>query len=303
MPFYLVKPEYTIDATLQSTNVAENDYATYSGTESYALNATVIYIDTNKHWVIRSLIDDNLGNIPTELNTDTNWVKISETNRWKMFDQKTTSQTYNDDSIEVTLFGVNTMDSIALLNLDGASVDITVTDKNDNEVYTKTESLVTNANVYDWYTYFFAPIIRKTDVSFLDIPPYAQCRVDVSVNYQGNIAKCGTCLIGAKVNLGVSRYGTKVSNIDYSVKEADDFGDFTIAERGYSRTMDVTAYVDKRFTDYTVNIFNQFRSTPVVWIATEEYSSSYIFGFYKTYEIDYTFPNHNEITAEIYGLS
>lgn len=303
MAFNIVKPEYTTDATLNATNVSEADYDLYDSLETYSINDTRIFISTNKHWVVRSLIDNNTGNIPTGLNTDTSWVKVSETNRWKMFDLKTTSQTFNDDSIEVTLLGVSTMDSIALLNIEGSSVDVSITNMSDEVVYTNSENLVTTENVYDWYTYFFAPLIRKKDVVFLDIPPYGQCTVDIAINYTGAVAKCGTCLIGKRIDLGVTLHGTKVSNIDYSIKEADDFGDFTITERGYSKTMDVSAYVNKPFTDYTVNILNQFRATPVLYVATEEYTSSYIYGFHKNYEVDYTFPNQNNLTVEVYGLS
>ena len=74
---------YTInDINLLSTNVPEADYPVYNQLITYALNETLIYIDTNKHWVIRSLVADNVGNIPTGLDTDTKWVKVSETNLW-----------------------------------------------------------------------------------------------------------------------------------------------------------------------------------------------------------------------------
>lgn len=303
MPFNIIIPEYTVDDTLQATNVAEDDYDLYDNTVTYAINDTVIYIADNVHWVVRSLANDNVGNIPTGLSTDTKWVKISDTNRWKMFDQKTTSQTFNTDSIEVTLLGINTMDAIALLNVDCTSVDVEVTNAESTAIYNDSISMVSVENVYDWYTYFFAPIIRKKDLVLLDIPPYAETIVNLSINYTGSIAKCGTCLIGKKADLGFTRYGTKVSSIDYSIKEADDFGDFVLTERGFSKTMDVTAYVEKPFTDFTVNILNQFRATPVVYVATEEYSSSYIYGVHKTYEVDYTYPNQNQLSVEVLGLS
>lgn len=303
MSFNIIIPEYTVDDTLQATNVAEDDYDLYDQLTSYDINNTVIYIADNIHWVVRSLVNNNVNNIPTGLTSDLNWVKVSETNRWKMFDQKTTSQTCSTDLIEVTLLGINTMDAIALLNMDCTSIDVNVTDGDATAIYNNTFDMVSVENVYDWYSYFFAPIIRKKDLVILDIPPYAETIVTISINYTGSIAKCGTCLIGVKADLGFTRFGTKVSSIDYSIKEADDFGDFVLAERGFSKTMDVLAYLDKPFTDFTVNILNQFRATPVVYIATEEYTSSYIYGVHKTYEVDYTHPNQNQLSVEVLGLS
>lgn len=301
--FNIIQPEYTIDATLQSTNVAENDFNQYDNTVTYSINDTVIYVANNIHWVVRSRVNNNVGNFPTGLSTDTNWVKVSETNRWKMFDQKTTSRTVNADSIDVTLLGINTMDSLAFLNVECSSISVNIVNNNAVEIYDTTVPMVSTDNVEDWYTYFFAPIIRKTDLVLTDIPPYAETVVTISIDYAGDIAKCGTCLLGKKIDLGFSRFGTKVSNIDYSVKEADEFGDFILAERGYSKTMDVLAYVEKPFTDFTVNVLNQFRATPVVYVATEQYTSTIIYGFHKNYEVDLTYPNQNELSVEVYGLS
>lgn len=300
---FLIKPDTINDATLDNTNVAENDYDAWDVSATYSINDMAIYVTTDKHWVIRSLVNDNVGYVPTGLNSDTKWVKVSETNRWKMFDNKTTSQTVNPDSIDVSVIGTSAVDSVALLNLDASSVSLTITDINSNVVYDETVSLVTTDNVYDMWTYFFAPIIRKSDYLFLNLPPYAMAKYDISITYTGNNAKCGTCVIGKAIDLGITRYNSKASSIDYSIKETDEFGDFTITERGYSRTTDITAYVEKRFTDYTVNILNQYRATPVVWVGTTEYTSTYIYGIHKNWEVLYSFPNHNEIFFQILGLS
>lgn len=299
----IVIPEYTIDATLHSTDVAESDYPLYDPLATYAINETLIYIDTNKHWVIRSLINGNVGNIPTGLSPDTKWVKVSETNRWKMFDLKSTSQTFNTNSISVTLIGINQVDAISLLNIEAESLTVTVKDQYGVSVYTDDRDLISTEGIYDAYTYFFSPIVRLTDVVLTDIPPYALASYEITLTDVGGTVKCGTCLIGKKMDLGATRYGMQIGITDYSVKRADEFGDFTITERAYSKQMNASAYVANTQVNAQINLLNRFRSTPLIWIGSDQFSSSFIYGFYKDYQVIVQYVTQSLINFEVEGLT
>jgi len=299
----IIKPEFTNDATLQFTNVAEDDYPLFDITETYAINDTVIYIANNIHWVVRSLVNDNAGNFPTGLASDSNWVKVSETNRWKMFDIKTTSQTVNNDSIDVTLIGVSQVDSLALLNIRGSSLEISIKDQFNVEIYALEQSLVSVEGIYDPWTYFFSPLQFISDLVLTDIPPFALCTYEVSIINEGSVAKCGSLLIGKLIDAGLTEYGMSISIQDYSVKSANEFGDFIITERAYSKRLDLTTYVERPQVDALINFLNQFRATPVVWIGSTQYSSSFIYGFYKDYAAIVSYPELTLLNIEIEGLS
>ena len=299
----IIKPEYTNDATLLSTNVSESDYLPYNAATSYAINDTVIYVRNNIHWVIRSLVASNVGNTPTGLTTDTKWVKVSDTNRWKMFDLKTTSQTFNQDSIAVTLVGVSQNDSLALLNFDAASLTLVVKDQYGETIYSLTKALISTAGIYDPYTYFFSSLVKLTDLVLTDLPPYALATYSVTLNSVGAIVKCGTLLIGKLIDVGSTQYGMKIGISDYSVKAANEFGDFIITERAYSKNISLSAYVEKIQQDNLVNFLNTMRATPVVWIGAAEYTSSFIYGFYIDYAAIVDYFTHSKFDIEIEGLS
>lgn len=299
----IIIPEYTTDVTLNSTNVAESEFPMYDQLNTYAINDMVIYIDTNKHWVVRSKVNGNIGNIPTGLASDAFWVKVSETNRWKMFDLKTTSQTFNNDSIAVTLIGINQVDSIALLNIDAATLNVTASDQFGATIYTNSQSLVSTEGVYDAYTYFFSPIVRLTDVVLSDLPPYALASYEITLTDVGGVVKCGTCLIGKTIPLGSTRYGMQIGTTDYSVKRADEFGDFTITERAYSKTLNASAYIENTLVNAQVNLLNRYRATPLVWIGSDQFSSSFIYGFYKDYQVIVQYATQSLVNLEIEGLT
>lgn len=298
-----IKPEYTTDVTLQSTNVAEADYPTWNASTTYALNETLIYIDVNKHWVIRSLVADNVGNTPTGLSTDAKWVKVSETNRWKMFDLQTTSQTFNDNSIDVTLIGTSFVDSIAALNIDGASIQVIGKDQFGVTFYDSTMSLVATDGIYDPYTYWFSPLVFLTDIVLTDLPIYGLGTYQTIISKAGSIAKCGTLLIGKVIDVGGTEYGMRIGITDYSVKTADEFGNFTITQRAYSRNMQLTASIENILVNSIVNTFNDLRATPLVWLGADTFSASFIYGFYKDYGVVVQYVTHSKIQFEIEGLS
>lgn len=299
----VINPEYTNDVALVYSNVPENDYAAWNATDTYNINDTRIYVTADKHWVIRSLVNSNVGNVPTGLSTDTKWQKVSETNRWKMFDLKTTSQTFSPNQIDVILQGIGFIDSVAALNIDGASITIKAIDQFGNTFYNVTKSLVSTEGIYDPYTYFFSPITLLTDVVVTDIPVYAFSEYQVMINKQDSIAKCGTLIIGKAMEIGQTQYGMRMGVTDYSVKKADEFGDFTITERAYSKNMTLSASLENNQVNSTINIFNSYRAKPVVWVGADEFSSSFIYGFYKDYGVVVQYPTYSVVQIEIEGLS
>lgn len=294
---------YTInDINLLSTNVAEADFPVYDQLATYSLNDTVIYINTNKHWVIRSLVAGNVGNIPTGLDTDTKWVKVSETNRWKMFDLKTTSQTINSGSIDVTIGLTSITNALYLGNVQGAMLTVLGKDQFDATIYSKTVNLVSTDGIYDPWTYFFNPIEFIEEVVLDDLPPYALSKYQVTVTSSGNVA-IGTLVLGYIQELALTRYGMTMASIDYSIKQANDFGDFVITERGYSKTVDLNAYVESANKNNIITFLNRYRATPIVWIGSGQYLGSISYGFVKTYEVTAAGPNETRLQIKIEGLS
>lgn len=299
----IIKPETVNDATLISTNVAENDYLLWDILASYSINDTRIYVTTDKHWVIKSLVNGNVGNAPTGLDSDTNWVKVSETNRWKMFDLKTTSQTYNNDSIDVTIAGTGMNNALFLGNMDGTSITVTVKDKFDTTVYTYSGDLIDTSGIYDPYTFFFSPVVKTTDLLLIDLPIYALATYQVVITNTGSVAKCGTMLVGQQASAGNTNYGMQIGITDYSIKSANEFGDFIITERAYSKNISLQSRIVKEAIPSVVNLLNSIRATPVVWVGSSEYPSSYIYGFYRDYNVLVDYPSHSLINIEIEGLS
>jgi hypothetical protein len=175
-------------------------------------------------------------------------------------------------------------------------------------VYNETTSTLTTIAVIDWYSYFFEPIIRatdtmKTDLAEIGIPPISTASVTVIVTYTAGTAKCGEIVMGLKFEIGSMKYGPSIGIIDYSIKEVDAFGNYSITTRAYSKRMSCDLKVKNTIVDEVVRQLALYRSTPVVYVGSEDYSSLIIYGFYKSFEIVMPYPTFSECSIEIEGLT
>ena len=301
-----IKPSVIQDSNVISTNVP-ND----AGVTLWDIGQTIVkdnvrrYEATNKHWIVRALQDHTTSsaNAPTGLNTDEFWVYQYDTNPNRMFDNSSTSQSSNAELIDVTLAITDAVNSVALINVEGQTATVTVSDLNDTVVYTRTEGLIRTDNVYDWWTYFFAPIERKTDVVLSDIPIYYLSKVRVQVVNEGGTAKLGAFIAGQYQSAGFTEYGMKLGIRDFSYKDADEFGNYVITERRFSKTMTLTSVIEAEKMDAIKYTFDALRATPIVYIGSTEYSSSYVYGFYKDCYIVAQYPTHSVMNIEIEGLA
>lgn len=298
-----VIPPLTItDSRLTSSNVAETDYAAWSSATTYSLGQRVIVVSTHK--VYESLQNSNLNKDPTLASNATWWIEVSPTNRWKMFDISNTTQTTNADSIVVTITPGQVVNSVSLMNLEGISIRVKVTDPLEGVVYDKTVSLNNNGTINNWYNYFFSPISKKKSVVITDMPSYGTAIIEITVTNTGRTAKCGVCTLGQITYLGEGiNLGATVGIQDYSRKEKNDFGDYVVVQRNYAKRAKYTMAVLNEQIDALQNLLADLRTTACVWVGDDNYESTMIYGFYKDFDI--VISNHivSDCNIEIEGLT
>jgi hypothetical protein len=231
------------------------------------------------------------------------WLDVGATNRWKMWDGSVNSQSTRADEIEVVLQQSERVNAVALLNISASEVNITVTDPTDGVVYDETTDLVWDSGVADWYAYFFEPIIRRTDFIATDLPAYATAQVTVTLTDTGDTVALGEMVLGLSREIGSARYGSTVSIQDYSIKEEDDFGNFTVLERAYARRASFPVWVEGTFTDELVRLLTQYRATPVVWVGIDHLQSTFIYGFFRDFQVEIAYPTVSLCSLEIDGLT
>lgn len=286
-------------ASLDSSNVAENDYSAYDAAHTYAVGDRVIVVADHK--IYESLVGSNTGNTP--LSSPSQWLMVGATNRWKMFDTSVTSQTTHADTIDIDVTVTGRADSVALLNIAASTVDISMTDATDGVVYSRSFSMTSSSGITDWYKYFFEPVLRKTDLVVNGLPPYGNAQFSITLNDTGNTVACGACVIGQSMNVGQTVFGAKVGIQDYSIKQRDTFGNYTVLERAFNKYADFTVVIDNDLVDRLEAILAQYRATPIVYQGSAQFGSMVIYGFYKNFSIEIAYQQHSICSIEVEGLT
>ncbi len=296
---YLIRPMSVTDAVLTSSNVPETDFSAWASGTTYALNDKAI--STTTHRIYQSAVGSNVGHDPTT-DDGTHWTDIGPTNKWAMFDQKVGTQTSNSTSIDVTLRLTSSVDSVALLNTSAETVRIVMTDDTAGVVYDQTFELTDLTGLTDVYSWCFDPVVLSSVLVTNVLPKYGSSAT-VRVVISGSAAMCGACVVGLSKQIGAVQYGAQIGIQDYSVKSTDLFGDYEIVERDFTDTAQFDVWISSGNVDAVKKMLAAYRATPIVYVGTEAYESTTVFGFYKNFQTVISYPDYSVCTIELEGLT
>lgn len=283
------------------SNVPENDFPLYDKNVSYQINSVVMVTNQYDHSIYQSLVSNNLNN---PISDTTKWLQLGRTNRWKLHDGALQSQTTNPGIIHKQYYVKGPCTTVAALNVNATSMQVRMYDLFEGLVYDKTISLLTSIAIDDPYEYFFAETnALSPDAIVSDLPAYSETIVEIILNAPSDIAACGALLLGQATKIGATQYGAKIGITDYSKKEQDQFGNYNIVQRPYRKTADFQIMVDNSIVDQLQITLAQYRSRPVLYIGSDHFSSTAIYGFYRGFDITISYPTASLCSINLEGLT
>jgi hypothetical protein len=261
-----------------TTNVPASSAPDYSGAVTYT--AGTVVIDPATRIEYESLQNSNLGKALTETLW---WLPKGVENRARMFDDSIGTQTANDEMIEIVIDYKKVVTTLALMNIVAREVEVIVTDPVEGVKFHQSVR-TTEPSGRSWWAWHFRPVVRKDRVLFNSLPLYAQATITVRIKNPGGVAKCGISILGQHIAIGMTQYGASVGFDDYSVKKRDDFGGFIINERAYSDNARFQVFVQDSMVDNVARTLAKYRAKAVLYIGTEELTSTWIFGYFRSFE-------------------
>jgi hypothetical protein len=303
----VIKPVAVTQSVLTYSNVNAISAQTFDATQRYAKGDRV-QVDARLY---QSLQDGNTGKDPVLAVNELWWVDAGPTNRWAMFDNEINTQTVvtalpgAPTEIHVVL-APGMCNSLALLELSGAEVEVSVTDGEYPGAPLQYQQVIAldNTIIEDWYQYFFEPFTGLSEVTLTDLPPFGSARITVIVRGAGRVA-IGNVIAGTTHTLGQLQWGARVGINDYSKKSTNDFGATTLVRRAYSKRAEVRLMIDTDNLERVHRLLSDLRSTVCLWIGSVQdarMSPLNILGFYKEFSIDITLFNRNYCTLSLEGM-
>jgi hypothetical protein len=308
---------------LSASNVPETDESEYAAGTSYTAGDRVMVTDPGVHKIYEALRSTTGEYPPDNTNgSDPAWLEVGPTNRWAMFNRVVGQATQAAETYSESTYAVSTLSAaaagiaveiapqqavnyLAAFGIRGNHADVIVHDGGGNQLYAERKQLNAEISEAGWWWYFFEPFVQVRDaISFPNLPTISNgtIRLAIQKNQQDANAECGVLVLGVAKTLGVSVYGTRVGIIDFSRKERDAFGNFTITERGFAKEMTAEVKVDFGLLSSVQQRLSEVRAKPVVYEASDNVAATLIYGFFRDFEILISTPTVVDATIEIEGL-
>jgi hypothetical protein len=229
------------------------------------------------------------------------WVRVGKVNRFAMFDELVGHPATDTVDIEIDIAPDGTItNAVALFGVEAGSVTIEMSDPTDGTVYSRTLDLVDNSGVGDWWAYFYAPVVRLTDVVVDDLPSYATGTVHIELEGPASV---GEIVLGRAEDLGITQYGTGVSILDFSRKDRDTFGNAVLIQRAFAARVQFTGKVFTAQVGSVVSRLAARRALPTVYYASAARRETLAFGFYRDFSITLAAPSVSDFAMEVEGLT
>ncbi len=295
----VLAPTEVTSAMLTSSTVPETDHAEWVAGTAYSIGQKVIRLTTHR---IYEAITASTGKTPESNPTD--WLDLGATNRWRMFDRKVGTASTRTGSMEYVLAPGQLITALAFLELSAESVRVTFTDPVEGVVYNQTRTLTGALEGSGWYSYFFDPVRRRTYAIFDGLPSYRSATITVTIHgLSGETVACGVCLLGSMASFAQAvRYGASAGIIDYSRKTFDDWGNIQVTERAYSKRASWQLLISNSDLDRLQKVLARLRATPALYLGSDLYEATIIYGIYRDFDTTITYPHHSECSIELEGL-
>lgn len=307
----IIKPITITDSSFVSSTIPEPVNAgsptleeLWVSAATYSVGRRVIRTQTHREY--RAKVFHTGVTTPPE-NDPTRWEDIGPTIRWAMFDNVVNTQSFAQNSMTVTI-APGYVNGIALLELVGDDVRVQMRDAVGSPsgaiVYDETISLDLS-DVYDWYTYFFSPFAQRTSVVLLDLPPYLNNEIIVTLTGVSTV-KMGQLIVGTVYTFGDTQYNASAGIRDYSRKVTDeDTGVVSLEQRKFSKRLRAKLKVPNGAVNALSQILTDLRATPTVWVGDDsgEYEPLTVFGFYRDFELDVAYPTFSFYTLDVEGMT
>ena len=299
-PLRVIKSITMTDGMLTATSVPEDDHPAWSSGTTYARGDRVILTSTHK--IYESLQAGNTNKNPASERLW--WVEVSPTNRWRMFDLSSTTQTKLGTSGYYEITPGQAINALALINISGIlTVRVRLTDPRFGLVYDKTADLTFVPSESSWYAWFFEPRTEQNQFVVEDIPSYPNATLRIDVTSSGT-AYIGAFIFGSvrSIGLGVQQ-GVRLGIQDYSRKERNEWGDVVLKQRAFATRVTFQMLVENKQLDNTYRLLTDLRATPCLWIGSSDFNSLSVFGFYNNFDISIAYSVYSECSIDIEGLS
>ena len=295
-------PVAITDAMVTATDVPEADYAAWAGGTTYALGDRVI----KGHKIWESAQAGNTGHDP-ETSGSAWWLKVSATNRWRLFDLEQVTSTSKASGMyyelqpgspinSVHMLGLWDVDSVQLRVYDGATLAF---DGGQNAA----GLLPTDS---DWWAYCYGPWMLSDQQHYSDLPYIVEPKI--RVDYTGGAAMSTQVLMLGNDTVFGTQHGTGVQagvriRFDRSSSfKPNEFDIPTMKTSALVATVNFTLILLSSDVDTLLDFYRDYGSQVCLFNLSDMWRTTQVLGLITSLEPLIHGPVYSEFAFEIRGV-
>jgi hypothetical protein len=234
------------------------------------------------------------------------WVRIKATNYYSALDDKTLTQTINNDNIIIEIDN-NRYDTVALLNIAAQSAKVELILNSTQEVYQEFQADLSDRDQrVDAYSHYFTPISVK-DRYFVDgIALIPNSTIRITVDNDGGVAAIGRLIVGRSTYVGETLYPAVLDQVTYSRFETDIFGNTNLEQGNTVKLQSYSVIVPTSKIPFLEQKRRELTAIPILFIGDESDDSlldnMFAYGYFTSAPFNVTNPVKSVINVNIKGL-
>lgn len=299
------------DSVLTSSSIPENEGPEWDVGTTYNLDDIVKVTEVDGvayHRYYRSTGTQG-GSFPPEQNTPLlpggqPWEDLGPTNRYKMFDGAKGTLSVKADSVVIEVTPGIVINTVAGLNIQSDSVNVTMTDPTDGVVRNQDIDLLDLSGVIDEYTWFFSPLAKKKNFAVTNLPAYPDATTKITFTNTGENVLVGELIFSYGKDIGTAIYPFTPGTIDYSQQVTDEVtGENSLEIGGFKFFNDYNVFFKSNRTSFVRKTLIEARGKISLFVGNDNIEESIIYGWPSDWSIEEKGTEESMLTLEVTELS
>ncbi len=250
----------------------------YSATMTYAKDSAVHDPATKiVYWSMQA------ANVGQPLSDPAWWNKRTAINRWAMFDDRNSTVTSNPEEIIAVVSARAITQGLFAGALDASEVLVSMTHPTRGVVYSEKRNLVLPRPGSSFFGWCFNRLRMRTWFLTLKLPVFANALVTITIRRPGGVAKCGMCMIGPAIDVGLSLMGLSTELKDYSTTTFYPDGSSDTIPRGFSKRMSIDLSVERDRVETIEDDLIKRRQKTLVWLGSTMRGDTMLVGKFSSF--------------------
>ena len=154
-----------------------------------------------------------------------------------------------------------------------------------------------------WWNFWFGTRAVRPALILQGLPTFPNAVIQIDLTGTTALA-IGVVLMGQPQAIGDSvNYGARVGIRNFSVIETNAYGDDVLIPRSFAKRASLAVTIGKDEVDPTVEYLAELRATPCLFIGSECYNATVIFGFYQDFDVLIERYSTSECSIELKGMT